>query len=171
MKAKILSERFEIRSLNPEIDNLQSYLSWMRDVKANPYIQDASENYSMQNLINYVSDKNYSNSALLFGIFVKLHNLHIGNIKLEPIIQRKSATIGILIGEESWRGKGVGYEVITRVLEFCFTDLGLEFVELGVNGQNLKARDLYSRLGFKEDIEFTNSNESIKMSIRNPSHR
>jgi hypothetical protein len=70
---------------------------------------------------------------------VKPEDSHIGNVKLEPIIPRKSAAIGILIGEENWRSKGVGFEVITRVLEYCFTDLELELVELGVDKKNLKA--------------------------------
>jgi RimJ/RimL family protein N-acetyltransferase len=96
---------------------------------------------------------------------VRPEDTHIGNVKLEPIIPKKSAAIGILIGEESWRGKGVGFEVITRVLEFCFTDLELELVELGVDKKNLKAINLYTRLGFIEDRQESNSHESIRMSI------
>jgi RimJ/RimL family protein N-acetyltransferase len=76
-----------------------------------------------------------------------------------------SATVGILIGEESWRGKGVGFEVISRVLEFCFNDLELEYVELGVNKNNLKAIHLYTRLGFIESNQESDFSESIKMSI------
>jgi RimJ/RimL family protein N-acetyltransferase len=79
------------------------------------------------------------------------------------------ATLGILIGEEEWRGKGVGYEVISRVLEFCFVDLELEIVKLGVSKKNLKAVNLYKRLGFIENSHEFNSHGSIKMSISNSS--
>ncbi len=55
--------------------------------------------------------------------------------------------------------------MITRVLEFCFIDLELELVDLGVNKKNLRAINLYSRLGFIETALEPNSHESIRMSI------
>jgi len=165
LKANLSSERFVIKSLSPEIDELQGYLSWMRNKHANPFIQGVNESYSSEDLVDYITEKNDSEAAMLFGIFVKLENTHIGNIKLEPIHPRKSATLGILIGEESWRGKGVGFEVISRVLKFCFKDLELEYVELGVNKNNFKAIHLYKRLGFIESNQESDFSESIKMSI------
>lgn len=166
MKAELSSERFLIKSFDPKIHELKNYLSWMRNVKANPFIQGVDENFTVQNLTNYVLEKNNSKTALLLGIFVKSDKFHIGNIKLEPIIPRTSATIGILVGEENWRGKGVGFEVMSRVLEYCFKDLNLDTVELGVNKKNIAAIKLYSRIGFKENTEASSSSESIKMSIQ-----
>jgi ribosomal-protein-alanine N-acetyltransferase len=165
LKAEITSTHFVLKTLEPEVHDLSNYLSWMRDINSNPYIHGVSENYSIEDLIKYLTGKNSSSTALLFGIFTKLDFHHIGNVKLEPIVRKKSATIGILIGEESWRGKGVGFEVITRVLEFCFTDLELELIELGVDKKNLRALNLYKRLGFIENTQEINSHESIKMSI------
>lgn len=166
MKAEFSSERFVIKSLTAEVDELKGYLSWMRNKKANPFIQGVNENFSSQKLIDYVLEKNNSKTALLFGIFVKPDKTHIGNIKLEPIIPRKSAAIGILIGEEDWRGKGVGFEVMSRVLVYCFKDLELETVELGVNKKNTAAINLYSRIGFIENTQSSSASESIKMSIQ-----
>ena len=165
MKAVISSERFIIKSLDPEVDDFASYLSWMRDKNANLFIQGIDENFLYQDLVTYVSRKNHSEAAILFGIFVKPDSIHIGNVKLELFIPRKSAAIGILIGEEGWRGKGVGFEVITRVLEYCFIDLELESVELGVNKKNLRAINLYTRLGFTENAQESDSQESVGMRI------
>lgn len=167
MKAEFSSERFIIRSLTPEIRLLKNYLSWMRNTKANPFIEGVDENISYQELIDYVVEKNDSQTALLLGIFLKPEFSHIGNIKLEPIYPNKSTTLGILVGEEEWRGKGVGFEVISRVLEFCFTELNLEMVELGVNKQNLRAISLYKRLGFLENTQESHPRETIRMSISN----
>jgi hypothetical protein len=86
-----------IKSLSPEIDELKVYLSWMRNKNANPFIHGINETFSSQELVEYISEKNDSSSALLLGIFVKPEDTHIGNVKLEPIIPRKSAAIGILI--------------------------------------------------------------------------
>jgi GNAT superfamily N-acetyltransferase len=137
----------------------------MRNTNSNIYIQGVSKNYSSEELIRYITEKNNSSTALLLGIFTKSDFLHIGNIKLEPIVTKKSATLGILIGEEGWRSKGVGFEVITRLLEYSFDDLELEIVDLGVDKNNLKAINLYTRLGFIESNQESISRESIRMSI------
>jgi len=165
MESKLETSRFVLKSLIPRKDSFENYLSWMKNKEANPYIQGVNEDLTEQDLVNYVSEKNDSVTALLLGIFVKSEYTHIGNVKLEPIISRKSAVIGILIGEENWRGKGVGFEVITRILEYCYIDLELESVELGVDKKNLKALNLYTRLGFIENAQDSNSHESIRMSI------
>ena len=169
MKAEFSSERFVIKSLTAEVDELKHYLSWMRNKKANPFIQGVNENFSSQKLIDYVLEKNDSKTALLLGIFVKPDKTHIGNIKIEPIIPRKSAAIGILIGEEDWRSKGVGFEVMSRALVYCFNELELETVELGVNKKNIAAINLYSRIGFIENTQESSDSESIMMSIQSHS--
>ena len=165
MESKLETNRFVLKSISPTKDSFENYLSWMKNKAGNPFIQGINANLTTQDLANYVSEKNESKTALLFGIFVKPMNIHIGNIKLEPISPIKHATIGILIGEESWRGKGVGFEVITRVLEFCFIDLELELVKLGVDKENLRAINLYTRLGFIENTQESSSDNSIRMSI------
>jgi RimJ/RimL family protein N-acetyltransferase len=151
--------------LSPIQDSSENKLSWTQYGESNPFIQGVNVDLDIRDLVEYVSHKNVSDTALMLGIFVIANGTHIGNIKLEPIHPRKSATIGILIGEESWSGKGVGFEVISRVLEFCFMDLGLEFVELGVNKNNLRAIRLYASLEFIESVQEPNSSESIRMLI------
>jgi ribosomal-protein-alanine N-acetyltransferase len=165
MESKLDTQRFELRSISPINDSFENYISWMKNKESNSFIQGVNVELTIQDLVNYVWEKNKSKTALLFGIFVKPGNIHIGNVKLEPIMPKKSATLGILIGEESWRGKNVGFEVITRILDFCFQDLDLEMVELGVNKRNLRAISLYTRLGFIESAQESNFSESIRMSI------
>jgi len=165
LKAEISSEHFILKSLDPKVHDLSNYLSWMRNTNSNIYIQGVSKNYSNEELIRYITEKNNSSTSLLLGIFTKSDFLHIGNIKLETIVTKKSATLGILIGEEGWRSKGVGFEVITRLLEYSFDDLELEIVDLGVDKNNLKAINLYTRLGFIENNQESISLESIRMSI------
>ncbi len=165
MKANMSTKRLSLRSLIPKEDDFGNYLSWMRDTKTNSFIESVRTDTTVEDLHSFVEFHNCSQNSLLLGIFLKGSSMHIGNIKLEPILPKKSATLGILIGEESWRGKGVGFEVISRVLEFCFKDLELEYVELGVNKNNLKAINLYKLLGFIENSHEIISYGSMKMSI------
>jgi len=60
-----------------------------------------------------------------------------------------TAWIGIIIGEEAGRGKGIGYQSI-RYLEEQIRLNGLKRVELGVFEFNENAIRLYKKLGYKE---------------------
>jgi RimJ/RimL family protein N-acetyltransferase len=60
-----------------------------------------------------------------------------------------TAWIGIVIGEESGRGKGVGVPAI-EYLEQQIKTQGLKRIELGVFEFNAKAIRLYQKLGYQE---------------------
>jgi RimJ/RimL family protein N-acetyltransferase len=136
----------------------------MRDVKSNRFIQGANKNISLENLHRYVDEKNQSPNSLLLGIFHRETSKHIGNLKLEPIFFGLDATLGILIGEEAWRGKGVGFEVINRVIEYSFERFKLNKINLGVDPNNIAAINLYKKVGFKT-IELSSSSCSITMEL------
>ncbi|WLR47431.1 GNAT family N-acetyltransferase [Halobacillus litoralis] len=63
--------------------------------------------------------------------------------------EQDTAWIGITIGEEAGRGKGIGFEAM-RYLEDRIKEKGLDRVELGVFEFNTKAQKLYRKLGYKE---------------------
>ena len=66
-----------------------------------------------------------------------------------------TAWIGITIGEEVGRGKGIGFTAI-QYLEEQAKALGLKRVELGVFEFNVNAIKLYKRLGYQEIARIDN---------------
>jgi RimJ/RimL family protein N-acetyltransferase len=151
--------------LNPQQDDFTEYLSWMQDYDSNPFISGVRENLTLAELCDYVLEKNTSPHAILFGIFTKSDLQHVGNVKLEPITKNDTATLGILVGDESYRGKGVGFEVLSAVLDFAFNDLTLRKVELGVDNKNEIALKLYFKLGFLESRNKIDLGRQIIMEI------
>lgn len=57
----------------------------------------------------------------------------------------------IYIGDEKYRGKGVGREAALETLRFAFYSLGLNRVFLKVLEENESAVRLYERMGFKKE--------------------
>jgi ribosomal-protein-alanine N-acetyltransferase len=137
----------------------------MIDKSSNQYIESVSSDWDMQILIDYVAKINNSKNALLLGIFTRIENQHIGNIKLEPIIFESHAYLGILVGETNWRGKKLGTEVISNVLDYCFIIMSLKEIRLGVDRDNVAALKLYLKLGFMQTSEAMPSSSSFTMSI------
>jgi ribosomal-protein-alanine N-acetyltransferase len=157
------SLNYHLKSLDPQSDNLSNYLSWMKDTKNNRFIESANNQFTHQDLVSYVDNKNKSDNAILFGIFSKLDGFHIGNVKLEPLVISQFAWLGILIGEEKFRGRGTGFEVISHLLHFSRRNLDLKKIYLGVHKDNVPAVRLYKKLGFIEIPSDSGKFNSISM--------
>ena len=56
----------------------------------------------------------------------------------------------IMVAPE-WQGRGVGTYAVEAMLRHAFLDLGLRRVELSVLADNVRARALYAKVGFKEE--------------------
>lgn len=166
---KLFGKRLYLKKLDPDLDNLDSYLSWLRDVHSNRFIESAREDYSRQELVKYISEKNSSDKALLLGIFKNQTSTLIGTIKLEPIdLEMKTGWVGILIGNPKNHGKGFGYESLDTLFSFSSSVLKLQKIYLGVSPNNLPALKLYKKLGFVPD---NNTNNSMSLNIEHYTSR
>lgn len=136
--------------------DLDIYLSWLQDVDSNPFIESARADYTMLDLVEYLSDKLNRPDVKFWGIFTKSGKF-IGTVKLDPIDHtRCTAWLGIMIGDLSQRGKGYGFLVLEHVFRYAIS-YGLNEIFLGVDKNNIHAIKLYERSGFKIVSENENS--------------
>lgn len=88
------------------------------------------------NSANYViarkEDQSYVGQIDLMGINWKMH----------------CGTIGMVVGSEEDRGRGVGAEALGLMLRYAFQTLNMERVELEVNMDNERALHCYRNAGF-----------------------
>lgn len=76
----------------------------------------------------------------------------VGTIGLSAIdMKNKKAEYGILIGDNTFRGKGIAYEASRLILDYAFKELNLNKVYLRVMVSNKRAKYLYDKLGFLEE--------------------
>ncbi|MGQ9700022.1 MAG: GNAT family N-acetyltransferase [Candidatus Bipolaricaulaceae bacterium] len=77
--------------------------------------------------------------------------IHIGNVGLHRIdLKNRTATLGIVIGEKDFWGKGFGREALRVLLRYAFLELGLHRVELETFSFNVRALRCYEAVGFKK---------------------
>lgn len=62
--------------------------------------------------------------------------------------ENRKGEFGIFIGEDKFRGKGIGKLSTEKMLEFAFEELKLNKVWLTVFANNIKAIDCYEKAGF-----------------------
>ncbi len=67
---------------------------------------------------------------------------------LEPKDRR--AALGILIVDESNRGKGYGAEVLSLIADYCFSHLGIHQLYAGVTADNKSSINLFEKNNFRK---------------------
>jgi [ribosomal protein S5]-alanine N-acetyltransferase len=137
----------------------EKYLSWLTQ-DLNSYIDYTKTNPTYEDLEKYVGERENRNDVLFLGIFTK-DLKHIGNIKYEPIdMSKKTAVMGILIGEIDWRGQGVAAEVIKASGKYLAKKYKIRNILLGVDASNKFALSAYKKIGFRIQSQ---DESSIKM--------
>ena len=137
--------RFYLRHLT-STDVIENYWSWFGDTTVKKFIEFAKQTRAAKDRKLYIDERTSSKSAF-FGIVTNKDNLHIGDIKFEPIdFVFESAEMGILIGRKSWRGEGVGPEVNLGAGIWLRDNLGIKTMTLGVLMENETAIRAYKKL-------------------------
>ena len=91
----------------------------------------------------------HRDDAVAFAIRVKKGRRLIGVCQLAGISRvHRSADLQIRIGDERWRGRGIGTEAVRLLVDFAFRDLNLHRVSLQVFRSNARAVRSYERAGF-----------------------
>lgn len=147
---EIQTERFFLRSLR-EADVTETYLRWFNDQVIKKYIVWSKNEATRLSLKRYVREKFENGNVLFLGIFTKEENLHIGNIKYEPIhFEDRCAIMGILVGNEKWRSRGVAREAILASAKWLNEKYDIKQIVLGVEKDNVPAVRAYEKIGFKK---------------------
>lgn len=96
------------------------------------------------------------NSAkYVFAICLKETDEHIGNVGLGNIDYiNRNAMFSIFIADNKFRGRGIGREATTLVLDFAFRRLNLHKVFLKTSDYLSDAVQLYKKIGFVEEGRF-----------------
>jgi len=147
-KTKISTVRFLLRPLTEE-DVTTRYLSWLCNEEAKRFISVAADTKGLSDLREYVSARIGRDDILFLGIFERTTELHIGNIKYEPVNSGLGyAIMGILIGDPAYRRTGVTAEVLTHSAHWLMRNRNIRQIVLGVSKDNAAAIRAYEKVGF-----------------------
>lgn len=148
MKAKdVYTERLVLKRLTLEHLSID-YVHWLNDSDVNKYLESGGD-YTLQKLQEFLMEQE-EKEILFWAIHIKDSNKHIGNIKIDPIDESNmSGEYGIMLGDKEEWGKGYAKEASNAIVSYCFEELGLKEITLGVIDLNQSALKLYENMGFK----------------------
>ena len=97
--------------------------------------------------------------GLLLWDYILVDGKPVGSVWLEKeSSEAKTAVLGILIAEESCRGKHTGEEAVRLVCKDGADVLCVDSVELNVRPRNVRAIRCYEKCGFEETERFVKPN-------------
>jgi ribosomal-protein-alanine N-acetyltransferase len=147
------SERLKLIKLDVRFLSI-NYVNWLNDLEVVKYLE-INKKYTLNSLKEYLIA--IDDNIYFWAVIIKQNNKHIGNIKIDPLDKiNGTAELGLMIGDRSEWHKGFASETINTIIKFCFFNLGLRKITLGVVKDNVNAVKLYEKLGFKVEDEFVN---------------
>jgi ribosomal-protein-alanine N-acetyltransferase len=136
----------------PEPSDLETLYQQKNDPEIARMLGGFSAGYSMADLHDWLEYHRAREDEALWVITGAESSRCIGHVGLYKIDHRiRSAEFGILIGDRSAWGRGVGRACTRFVLDYGFLELNLNRIYLEVLATNERAINLYRSLGFKDE--------------------
>lgn len=157
MEYEIIFESNRIKFIKLSKKLVNDYLDMVNDVEVQRFISHKRKIYSLDGELEWIKLKLEEN-AIIFSMIEKQTNEFIGNIEIMKI-NNNIGEVGIAITRKK-QNKHFGQEAIKRLIEYSFSELNLDGLELNVYDFNSRGINCYEKVGFvidgqgktKEDI-------------------
>lgn len=151
IKRLLLGNKVKLTSFKEEY--LSTFQAWYNDtgfLRLYDVVSAFPKNEA--GLKEMILDTQHSTDKYIFAVNPLGDDKLIGVTGFENILWNNgTAVVYIGIGDESYRGQGIGLEALGLTLEFGFQELNLHRIQLTVLSYNKPAIALYEKLGFKRE--------------------
>lgn len=136
----------------PELSDLETLYQQKNDPEIAAMLVGFSHGYAQADLRDWLEFHRQCKDEVLWAIIKADSQKCIGHVGLYQIDLRvRNAEFGIIIGDKSFWGKGVGRACTKFAIEYGFQQLNLNRIQLSVLANNARAIKLYRTLGFCEE--------------------
>jgi RimJ/RimL family protein N-acetyltransferase len=144
LEGKIAGERIFLREMN-ESDVTEGFVMWLSDHEVNKFLEVRHNPPDVKTQKLYVKECRLSSTRAYLGIFQQNETL-IGSVTLNS--HETGVEIGLMIGDKSLQGKGIGAEVVKIVCDWARKQ-GFTEITAGYLQENKKSARLFESLGFQ----------------------
>lgn len=143
-----LDDRIILRK--PEVSDADDLLSVKNNKEAGRLLGGFKEGYTRDEILKWIDFHRSKADEMLYVIYDITLQKVVGHVGLYDINHRiRKTEFGILIGEDSCRGKGYGSLCLRYMLHVGFMEMGMNRIELTLLDGNMSALNLYEKFGFK----------------------
>lgn len=135
----------------PEVTDVDALYRYKNDPDVGDKLVGFTTGYSRADLVRWVEFHNDSTDEVLW-VIANSDDECVGHVGLYQIDHRVGgAEFGILIGDATYRGRGLGRACTQFCIDYAFDRLNLNRVHLRVLTSNEGAAHLYRSLGFRDE--------------------
>lgn len=144
----LIGEKLYLRGVERQ-DLDGDYFQWLNDYEVTKFLESGRFPNTKDAMEEFYRDAALSGKNAFFAIIDKETDKYIGNIKLGPIDwYHRKASIGSMIGNKQYWGKGYSTEAIKLVVDYGLIRLGLNKLWAGVAANHEASRRAYEKAGF-----------------------
>jgi RimJ/RimL family protein N-acetyltransferase len=100
----------------------------------------------------WVSSQSSRNERYNFAIETLEEQLYIGGCGINALDwKNRQCTVGIMIGDKNYWGRGYGTDAMRVLVRFLFDQMNMHRAELHVFGYNERAQRSYQKVGFVKE--------------------
>lgn len=125
----------------------ENYVSWLNDSETMKFSENRHRNHTLESCTAYF--QSFQGTPHFF-FAIELDGLHVGNINAYVDRANETADVGILIGERSAWGKGVGLDAWRTMCRFLL-EQGVRKITAGTAATNLGMVKIFQKSGMVED--------------------
>lgn len=162
MKYEIIFKSNRINFVKLTQKLVHDYLNMINDIEVQNFISHKRKTHSLEEELEWIKSK-LGENAIIFSMIEKKTNEFIGNIEIMEI-NNNIGKIGIAITRKK-QDKHFGQEAIKRLIEYAFSELNLNGLELNVYNSNPRGIKCYEKVGFVIDGQ-GKTKEDIHMSLK-----
>ena len=141
-------KKIVLRPVNEKTD-LDDFHSWINDPEVRVFL-NSNQPISWQQEKEWFEDISKRDKSIILAIVAE--DKLIGSIGLHAIDHINStATLGIVIGNKDYWGKGYGFDAEMTFLNYIFNNLGIRKVCASVFTFNKRSHCCAAKCGFKEE--------------------
>lgn len=132
-------------------DLVPLYHAWISNPETTQYLSEAGMVLTLEEEYGWYESQLHDQATRYFTIYALPDYQPIGTINLHQVNTRHhKANLGIMIGEPSMRGQGLGTEAVELVVDYGFNAMGLHNIWLTTYEFNIAGQRAYAKAGFTE---------------------
>ena len=144
----IQTERIDIRMFSPE-NITDNYLNALNQKEIIGLTETRHQHWDKETAVQFIEYANKPGESILFGVFLKVNNKPIGNIRLFNFheIHRRAELSFLFYDTNEW-GKGYATEALDGVIEYAFKKMKLHRIHADYYEVNSASAKVFKKLSF-----------------------
>ena len=147
MNFDLSDERLVVRDADELLID-ETFISWLSDPEVNYFLEVRHEVPTLETQRALVKKIIDSDDVLYLFLLAKPLLEFIGTATLRLKRNYLTAELGIMIGEKSYWGKGLGKTAIDLITTHVFSELDIRKITAGVYSRNVRSLNAFLKAGF-----------------------